>query len=159
MEDSTERAVGSSGWIGRLRGSFRGGRTQRKVHSMEESAPPSSCSRAGIPAMESTLLDVPIDCTPQQFKILSGASISGTGHQNVSRGRSVPTCKSAISQCQSTKSHAIPGVERKLLKSLFHVPDNRLTLKLFGSKNEIKKEEERRKNCRHWVIHPCSKFR
>ena len=53
------------------------------------------------------------------------------------------------------------GFERRrnLIKSLFHVWDNRLAMKLFGSKWGIKKEEERLENCPYWVIHPCSKFR
>ena len=53
------------------------------------------------------------------------------------------------------------GFERRrnLVKSFFHVWDNRLALKLFGSKQGIKKEEERLENCPYRVIHPCSKFR
>lgn len=158
MESNDGRAASpsDSGWITRLRRAFGGGRSRRKVDSLAESAPPapatSSCT-VGIPAMESV---VPIDCTPQQFKMFAEGSRLSVS--NVPHAKSTMTNKTAISQTQSSRSYAIPGVEKKL-KSLFHVPDNRVTLKLFGSKNGIQKEEERRKNCRHWVIHPCSKFR
>ena len=60
---------------------------------------------------------------------------------------------------RSTVSQAIsPNADNKF-RSLFRVWDTRLSMKLFGSKNGIRKEEERRMNCKHWIIHPCSMFR
>lgn len=59
---------------------------------------------------------------------------------------------------RSTVSQIIPNTENRF-RTLFRVWDTRLSMKLFGSQNGIRKEEERRKNCKHWIIHPCSKFR
>ena len=36
--------------------------------------------------------------------------------------------------------------------------DNKLAMKLFGSKKGVLKEKLRQKNAGHWVIHPCSNF-
>ena len=72
----------------------------------------------------------------------------------------VPPSTSAVSgrTVRSTMSQIIPNAENKFL-TLFRVWDTRLSMKLFGSKNGIRKEEERRMSCKHWIIHPCSKFR
>ena len=59
---------------------------------------------------------------------------------------------------RSSRSQVFPIVKNKV-NSLFHVWDNRFALKIFGSRNGIMREEERRKNSKHWIIHPCSKFR
>ena len=45
------------------------------------------------------------------------------------------------------------------IRSIFHVSDNRLSHKLFGSRRGVKQEVERMKKCHHCVIHPCSPFR
>ena len=60
-----------------------------------------------------------------------------------------------------TGRSGVSWVERKptFFKGLFHVHDNKIALKLFGSKNGIYKEDERLKQCGYCVIHPCSKFR
>ncbi len=72
----------------------------------------------------------------------------------------VPPSSSAVSgrTVRSNVSQIIPNAENKF-RTLFRVWDTRLSMKLFGSKNGIRKEEERHKNCKHWIIHPCSKFR
>lgn len=72
----------------------------------------------------------------------------------------VPPSISAVSgrTVRSTVSQIVPNAENKF-RTLFRVWDTRLSMKLFGSKNGIRKEEERRMNCKHWIIHPCSKFR
>lgn len=70
-----------------------------------------------------------------------------------------------VSYARSTFSNRSvnPGFDvsgnRAFLRSVFNIWDNRLALKLFGSRRGILKEEERLKNCQHWIIHPCSKFR
>ena len=51
------------------------------------------------------------------------------------------------------------ATKRRLRTSLFHIWDNHLSLKLFGTKKRIIEELERQENINHWVIHPCSKFR
>lgn len=69
----------------------------------------------------------------------------------------IPHSRSTVS-CRSMISQVLPNTEKKF-RTLFTVWDTRLSMKLFGSQNGIKKEEERRKNCKHLIIHPCSKFR
>ncbi|XP_071548497.1 potassium/sodium hyperpolarization-activated cyclic nucleotide-gated channel 3 isoform X21 [Panulirus ornatus] len=60
---------------------------------------------------------------------------------------------------------APPGVEPKpsflknQLQALFQPTDNRLAMKLFGSKKALMKERIRQKAAGHWIIHPCSNFR
>ncbi|XP_076322830.1 potassium/sodium hyperpolarization-activated cyclic nucleotide-gated channel 2-like isoform X2 [Tachypleus tridentatus] len=48
---------------------------------------------------------------------------------------------------------------RLQLESLFQPSDNKLAMKLFGSKKALINERLRQKAAGHWVIHPCSKFR
>ncbi|CAG9860672.1 unnamed protein product [Phyllotreta striolata] len=45
------------------------------------------------------------------------------------------------------------------LQALFQPTDNKLAMKLFGSKKALMKERIRQKAAGHWVIHPCSSFR
>ncbi|KAK5647404.1 hypothetical protein RI129_002296 [Pyrocoelia pectoralis] len=45
------------------------------------------------------------------------------------------------------------------LQALFQPTDNKLAMKLFGSKKALMKERIRQKASGHWVIHPCSSFR
>jgi hyperpolarization activated cyclic nucleotide-gated potassium channel 2 len=45
------------------------------------------------------------------------------------------------------------------LQALFQPTDNKLAMKLFGSKKALMKERIRQKAAGHWVIHPCSNFR
>ncbi|XP_021700037.1 uncharacterized protein LOC5569977 isoform X4 [Aedes aegypti] len=45
------------------------------------------------------------------------------------------------------------------LQAWFQPTDNRLAMKLFGSKKALVKERIRQKTSGHWVIHPCSSFR
>lgn len=58
-----------------------------------------------------------------------------------------------------------PGVEPKpsflknQLQALFQPTDNKLAMKLFGSKKALMKERIRQKAAGHWIIHPCSNFR
>ena len=49
--------------------------------------------------------------------------------------------------------------KRRIIRSLFHIWDSQLALKLFGSRRRILEEQERQESYSHWVIHPCSKFR
>jgi len=48
---------------------------------------------------------------------------------------------------------------RDQLRAMFHVADNRLAMKLFGSHNALLKEKQRQKAIGNFVIHPCSNFR
>ena len=49
--------------------------------------------------------------------------------------------------------------DRAYLKTLFHVQDNKISLKLFGSKRGVREEQERQEKIGYYVIHPCSIFR
>ncbi|XP_047118588.1 uncharacterized protein LOC124799093 [Schistocerca piceifrons] len=44
------------------------------------------------------------------------------------------------------------------LQAIFQPTDNKLAMKLFGSKKALMKERIRQKAAGHWVIHPCSSF-
>ncbi|XP_064474894.1 potassium/sodium hyperpolarization-activated cyclic nucleotide-gated channel 2-like [Ornithodoros turicata] len=48
---------------------------------------------------------------------------------------------------------------RNQLEALFQPSDNKLAMKLFGSKKALMKERIRQKAAGHWIIHPCSNFR
>uniref|UniRef100_T1KX15 Peptidase M13 C-terminal domain-containing protein n=1 Tax=Tetranychus urticae TaxID=32264 RepID=T1KX15_TETUR len=47
---------------------------------------------------------------------------------------------------------------RHQIEALFQPSDNKLAMKLFGSK-KLMKERLRQKESGHWIIHPCSNFR
>jgi len=51
------------------------------------------------------------------------------------------------------------GYLREQFSALFQVSDNRLAMKLFGSRNALQKEKQRQKESGNFVIHPCSSFR
>lgn len=48
---------------------------------------------------------------------------------------------------------------RNQIEALFQPSDNKLAMKLFGSKKALMKERLRQKESGHWIIHPCSNFR
>lgn len=43
--------------------------------------------------------------------------------------------------------------------SFFQASDNKLAMKLFGSRNALLKEKQRQRDAKSWIIHPCSNFR
>ncbi|XP_065836458.1 potassium/sodium hyperpolarization-activated cyclic nucleotide-gated channel 1-like isoform X3 [Oscarella lobularis] len=45
------------------------------------------------------------------------------------------------------------------ITSWFSVADNKMSLKLFGSRRAIESEQERQQRSSPWIIHPCSVFR
>lgn len=49
--------------------------------------------------------------------------------------------------------------KRHYIRTFFHVPDNKLSLKLFGSQRGVREEQERQEQTAFYVIHPCSIFR
>ena len=52
-----------------------------------------------------------------------------------------------------------PGWVRNQLQNIFQPTDNKLAMKLFGSKKALVQERVRQKAAGHWIIHPCSSFR
>ena len=139
-------------------------------HPQSEESVTQSLLESVTTASLETALDIPIEYAPGSAQPdaegphtkIPSIFISRTGNRSETVGHPPPKSKQPISQARSTVSArsnlTISGAERKL-RSLFHVSDNRIALKLFGSRRGIMKEEERLKNCQHWVIHPCSKFR
>ena len=56
-------------------------------------------------------------------------------------------------------SEAKASFMRNQIESLFQASDNKLAMKLFGSKKALMNERLRQKESGHWIIHPCSNFR
>lgn len=68
----------------------------------------------------------------------------------------------AAASAASGGSGQDPGKQsfiKNQLQALFQPTDNKLAMKLFGSKKALMKERIRQKAAGHWVIHPCSSFR
>lgn len=68
----------------------------------------------------------------------------------------------AAASVASGASGQDPGKQsfiKNQLQALFQPTDNKLAMKLFGSKKALMKERIRQKAAGHWVIHPCSSFR
>ena len=62
-------------------------------------------------------------------------------------------------KASSTKGSLYKTRERTYIRTLFHVQDNKISLKLFGSKRGVREEQERQEQMGFYVIHPCSIFR
>jgi hypothetical protein len=64
---------------------------------------------------------------------------------------------------QNSDDLAEPKATYSYLKSYFvsmlQPSDNKLAMKLFGSKKGVLKEKLRQQEVGHWIIHPCSNFR
>lgn len=78
---------------------------------------------------------------------------SGGGRGSVASGANVAAGGGASGE--SGKQSFI----KNQLQALFQPTDNKLAMKLFGSKKALMKERIRQKETGHWVIHPCSSFR
>lgn len=51
------------------------------------------------------------------------------------------------------------GVFGARLAAMFHISDNRLAMKLFGSRTALDRERRRHRQLDQWIVHPCSNFR
>uniref|UniRef100_T1JIT6 Ion transport N-terminal domain-containing protein n=1 Tax=Strigamia maritima TaxID=126957 RepID=T1JIT6_STRMM len=69
------------------------------------------------------------------------------------------TPKEELGPGMSSSSESKPSFIRNQLQNLFQPTDNKLAMKLFGSKKNLMKERIRQKQSGHWIIHPCSSFR
>ena len=76
--------------------------------------------------------------------------------------------RSAVTDANQDAEHQLPETAyaslatvylRDQLRAMFHVADNRLAMKMFGSHNALLKEKQRQKAVGNFVIHPCSTFR
>eukprot|EP00095_Tigriopus_kingsejongensis_P006455 snap_masked-scaffold384_size188899-processed-gene-0.13 protein:Tk06455 transcript:snap_masked-scaffold384_size188899-processed-gene-0.13-mRNA-1 annotation:"cyclic nucleotide and voltage-activated ion channel" len=70
-----------------------------------------------------------------------------------------PTASGSSSRAISVSSDTKPGWVRNQLQNIFQPTDNKLAMKLFGSKKALIQERVRQKAAGHWIIHPCSSFR
>lgn len=115
---------------------------------------------SSLESMSSTSVDIPIEYAGNQHgeatNLPTVAIFRPSSEPAIGHGR-----PRKASVAESVRSNATLGIERRrsFIGSLFQVSDNRLALRLFGSRKGILKEVERLKNCQHRVIHPCSKFR
>lgn len=100
------------------------------------------------------LLDIPVgyQLSNTQFNSDNPCESANAPGQFIQPRRTVDSVNTMISRASITN-------RQRIIRSLFHVWDNRLSLKMFGSKRKIREEQERQEKCSAWVIHPCSKFR
>ena len=163
-----EQIENRSGWRERLYRRWKSRVTPAPDRNSDQAAEMQQHDNSRVPSLESmssTSVDIPIEYTDDQqgeaIPNLPNVVISRTSSEPVigyGRPRKVSAAGSAFS---ARSNWTTLGIERRksFLGNLFQVWDNRLALKLFGSRKGILKEEERLKNCQHRVIHPCSKFR
>lgn len=95
----------------------------------------------------------PNNCGPKSHNIkvhFDDVSLYGTPKEEP-----LPNINGGAPSTEKTSSNFL----RNQLASWFQPTDNRLAMKLFGSKKALVKERIRQKTAGHWVIHPCSSFR
>ena len=106
--------------------------------------------------------------TPKEELPMAGQTPYGRGRRSGSRSDCQSTSSfgggsrlgSMSSMCTSAAiSAAKPGWVRNQLQNIFQPTDNKLAMKLFGSKKALIQERVRQKAAGHWIIHPCSSFR
>ncbi|XP_018900258.2 potassium/sodium hyperpolarization-activated cyclic nucleotide-gated channel 2 isoform X2 [Bemisia tabaci] len=85
----------------------------------------------------------------------AGHGSSGAGHHGGGHSALGTSAMGLGSHDPSSKQSFL----KNQLQALFQPTDNKLAMKLFGSKKALMKERIRQKAAGHWVIHPCSSFR
>lgn len=98
----------------------------------------------------------PITADSESAQVSAEIPTVSSGHFQESLSVTHPVRRDSLES--ASKTSRLNGRQR-IARSLFHVWDNRLSMRLFGSKRKIREEQERQENYSHWVIHPCSKFR
>ncbi len=163
-------------WRGRLhrvfgRGSSRVAHESRNALELDDSElmQPSTVE-TGVSFHSSrsleSIVDLPVECAPDQggegeqqasprFAATSSANEPNLHSEHYGSRPHLIRDRSTCSTSAGFDARTNP----RFLNNVFDIWDNRLALKLFGNRRGILKEEERLKNCPHWVIHPCSKFR
>lgn len=86
--------------------------------------------------------------------VTDDGSLYGTPREEVQQQLSPPPAEPPPAGHESKQ-----GFIRNQLQNLFQPTDNKLAMKLFGSKKALMKERIRQKAAGHWIIHPCSNFR
>ena len=59
----------------------------------------------------------------------------------------------------SLKDRSGSGFWKEQIVAFFQPSDNKLAMKLFGTRSALLKERRRQQQTGHWIIHPCSNFR
>ncbi|CAF0815980.1 unnamed protein product [Brachionus calyciflorus] len=113
---------------------------------------------------------------------LTGPSLGGSIHSLLNLRSSV--CKKNLHECdcetctellkefmskpgdnissqmnEDTEPKATYSYLKSYFVSMLQPSDNKLAMKLFGSKKGVLKEKLRQQEVGHWIIHPCSNFR
>ena len=164
-EDARGESIENRGWRDRLR-SWKSRVSPapdgNSDPATEMQQPAENSKLSSLASMASTSVDIPIEYADNRE---GGATYQNIPNVVISRNSSEPAIShgkmSVARSAFSARSNLTTlGIERtSFIGSFFQVWDNRLALKLFGSRQGILKEEERLQNCQHRVIHPCSKFR
>jgi len=94
------------------------------------------------------------------------ANLSNTSPSSKTKDANLINMGDDISLYGTPKEEMSPGFGevkasfmRNQIEALFQPSDNKLAMKLFGSKKALMKERLRQKESGHWIIHPCSTFR
>jgi len=86
-------------------------------------------------------------------------SLYGTPKEELGPSLMAGTGAGAAATPAPGETSSKPSFLKNQLQALFQPTDNKLAMKLFGSKKALMKERIRQKAAGHWVIHPCSSFR
>ncbi len=149
---SEEQSTSGAGWRKRLSQAVAGPKVAAELEEGDDSRRHTITSTCGV--------DVPLRC----FSTLPRPSVA-TEIRVVPQLASEPARMSPVPVPALETTFSVGSFQRNSrgfknkFCNLFHVWDNRFTLKVFGSRNGIRREEERRRHCKRFVIHPCSKFR
>jgi len=98
------------------------------------------------------------DSLPPSVEQLDTQSTQNTKKQADS-DQEVGRTPASISRDETAYANMATVYLRDQMRAMFHVADNRLAMKMFGSHNALLKEKQRQKSIGNFVIHPCSKFR
>lgn len=91
---------------------------------------------------------------PTACPVLSGSSVYVTPSEAESPSKADQTQSSGSVPVQSAGIYL-----REQIISFFQPSDNKLAMKLFGTKKALMVEKLRQKDAARWIIHPCSNFR
>lgn len=97
------------------------------------------------------------DSTGTACPVLSGSSVYVTPSEAESPSKADQTQSSGNSGSVPVQSAGI--YLREQIISFFQPSDNKLAMKLFGTKKALMVEKRRQKDAARWIIHPCSNFR
>jgi hypothetical protein len=80
-----------------------------------------------------------------------------TEHKTMLRSETIRRTKSIIEDDSEAK--APYSFVKSYFVNMLQPADNKLAMKLFGSKKGVLREKKRQLEVSHWIVHPCSNFR